>query len=84
MALDKIGLKNAIKQILTPNFSSYPGVTLTQEQLQSIDAQATAWANAIDIFVKTGTVTHEPGKVTGGTPANGTLVSGTAIDGKIL
>lgn len=81
--LNKAALKTAIIALLTP--TNLPaGESLTQEQIASIDTQAGKWADAIDIFVKTGTVTHAPGTVQGITPGwSAPLQIGSATNGVI-
>ena len=57
MALDKTGLKTSLKALYT---FQYEG-TLTEEQDTQLDSLVDDLANAIDVYVKTGTVTVASG-----------------------
>lgn len=69
MALDKAGLKNNIKGILN-SLKNYDGSN-GKTQDDAIEKFSTDLSNAIDTFVKTGTVTTNV-NVTGVTTGTGT------------
>jgi hypothetical protein len=80
--LVKQTLKLAIQEALTPQMP--PGESLSQQEIASISQMADKLANAIDAYIRSGTVTHAPGTVTGTTPGGGQpLVAGAAVDGVI-
>jgi len=74
MALNKTGLKAALIAIFT---SQYAG-SLTTEQTQGIDNLATGLSNALDTYVKSGTIntTVTVTSVAGVTPGVGISGSG--------
>lgn len=76
MPLNKSALKAAIK-------SGYEAAQAEQDPALAADAIAGAIADAIEIFVKSGTVSFAAGTVTGATPANGSLTGGAATNGLI-
>lgn len=65
MALDKIGLKTTIKSLLTE---------MLEKEENSIEEFATRLSDAVDVFVKSGSVT-----VSVSTTGNATAQTGTGI-----
>lgn len=63
MPLDKLSLKNSIKQAFLDEYTG----TITADQTAAIDRIATKISNACDTFVKTGTVSVNVTVATTGT-----------------
>ena len=75
MALDKAGLKTALVAAMTDTISGSPST----EQTNNIDQLATDMADAIDAFVKTGSVNTPAGvavQVNTGTGTGATTAPG--------
>ena len=84
MALDKSTLTSTIQNALLANLNQGDADAAALSAAQSAaNTLGTTIANAIDAFVKSGTVAFSSGSVTGGTPANGTLTGGSATGGII-
>ena len=86
MALNKSGLKNSLKQIYLDNIDKHPEPDEESKAQAEEEAEKMAekMANAIEAFVKSGTVTFSTGEVTGACPPEGgPLSAGAATGGEI-